>query len=108
MAEGKSPDPQKTKAMSQIPVPTDSTSVQHFLGLASYYWRYIHHFSDITAPLNDLTRKDAAFVWDQRCNDALKQNLVSAPILTYPCFDHTAAEFTLHTDASAVSVGAVL
>ena len=97
--------------MQEWPVPTDVTQVRQFLGLASYYWRYIHHFSDIAAPLNKLTKKGTPFIWNQECDNAftaLKQHLTQAPVLACPQFDHHADEFSLQTDASAVGLGAVL
>ena len=68
-------------------------------------------FSEIAAPLNALTQKGVRFVWNEDCNKAfkaLKQQLVQAPVMAYPCFDSRASEFVLETDASAVGLGAVL
>ena len=87
------------------------THVRQFLGFTSYYRRYIHHFSDIAAPLKNLTKKGAPFIWSQECENAfttLKQHLTHAPVLAYPQFDHQASEFSLQTDASAFGIGAVL
>ena len=105
------PDPQKIRVVQEWPVPTDVTQVCQFLGLASYYRRYIHYFSDIAAPLNNLTKKGAPFIWNQECEDpftTLKQHLTHASVLAYPQFDHQASEFSLQTDASAVGISAVL
>ena len=105
------PDPQKIEAIVQWGQPTDATPVRQFLGLASYYRRYIQKFSDIAAPLNALTQKYVLFVWTQECTEAftrLKEHLVRAPILAYPTFHPNSKEFVLQTDASAVGLGAVL
>ena len=110
-AAGMATDPQKIQAVQQWPTPTSITAVRQFLGLASYYRRYIHHFSELAAPLHALTQKASTFTWTQECNDAfltLKKCLTNTPILAYPCFDHNANEFHLQTDASAVGLGAVL
>lgn len=53
---GMSPDQQIVKAIQDWPQPTDATTVLHFLGLASYYRRYIHSFTDFTSPLHNLTQ----------------------------------------------------
>ena len=110
-SSGMAPDPKKIQVVQEWPVPTNVTQVRQFLGLTSYYRRYIHHFSDIAAPLNNLTKKGAPFIWSQECEDAfttLKQHLTHAPVLAYPQFDHQASEFSLQTDASAFGIGAVL
>ena len=64
---GMHPDPKKVQRVQELPVPTDTTEVRQFLGLASYYRRYIHRFSDIAAPLNALTNKGVPFSWNQDC-----------------------------------------
>ena len=108
---GMSPDPKKVESIRCWPTPTTPTEVRQFLGLASYYRRYIPHFSTIAAPLNTLTQKNVPFDWKQECVTAfasLKSHLAQAPVLKYPQFEPQAGEFKLHTDASAYGAGAVL
>lgn len=108
---GMAPDPQKVQSVHDWPTPTDSKAIRQFLGLASYYRRYIHRFADIAAPLHAVTKKGVTFVWTQECIVAfatLKNHLLRAPVLTYPKFTPDASEFVLQTDASAVGLGAVL
>eukprot|EP00731_Ephydatia_muelleri_P019885 Em0012g710a len=108
---GMMPDPGKVKVVEEWPTPHDVHSVRQFLGLASYYWRYVNAFAAIAAPLHVLTQKDTPFNWTTECDAAfqtLKQNLVQAPILAYPRFDQDAGTFVLQADASAVGLGAVL
>ena len=104
-------DHHKIVAVQEWPIPTNATEVRQFLGLASYYRRYIHQFADIAKPLNALTQKATAFKWTGECQDAfnsLKRKLTQAPILGYPSFHHSASPFVLQTDTSAVGLGAVL
>ena len=103
------PDPEKTDQVKSFPIPTDVTSVCQFLGLASYYRRFVPKFAKIAAPLHALL-KENAFEWTSECTTAftlLKDALTSPPVLVYPKFGPD-SEFILETDASYVGLGAVL
>ena len=110
-AAGMEPDPQKVTAVQDWTTPTNVSDLRSFLGLASYYRRYIPRFADIAAPLHRLTDKGALFSWDPACQsafDILKERLTQAPVLTYPEFSPSSEPFSLQTDASAVGIGVVL
>ena len=108
-AEGVSTDPAKIEAVKQWPVPSRVTDVRSFLGLASYYRRFIQDFAEIAAPLHRLTAKTTEkFKWTPECDRAfrvLKEKLVSAPVLAFPCFGE---EFVVDCDASDYGLGAVI
>ena len=58
--------------------------VTQFLGLTSYYRRFLKGFSDVAKPLYNLTKKNSVFKWDEKCEDAfvsLKDKLTTAPVL---------------------------
>jgi hypothetical protein len=107
-AQGVSTDPRKTEKVRNWPTPTNRREVQQFLGLASYYRRFVQDFAKIAKPLHRLTEKTSKFEWTSECQAAfndLRQKLVSAPILAFP--DYTRS-FVLDTDASDTGMGAVL
>ena len=82
-ADGMSPEPQKVSVIRNWAVPTDTTTLKSFLGLASYYRRYIHSFADIATPLHQLTNKGTPFAWTLACQtsfEQLKYFLTHAPI----------------------------
>ena len=61
--------------------------MRSFLGLASYYPRFIENFSKIAKPLTSLTQKVKKFNWDEEQEEAfgaLKDKLYNATILTLP------------------------
>ena len=89
--------------------PTCLKELRSFLGLTSYYRKFIKDYSEIAEPLYSLTKKNVLWKWSAECEKAfetLKEILTSAPILAYPKVD--GGEFTLDCDASSMSVGAVL
>ena len=105
---GISADPKKVTAVHDFPPPHNVKALQSFLGLASYYRRFIPGFSVVAGPLFVLTRKNVEFEWNTACQavfEKLKELLTRAPVLAFPLFDHG---FTLDTDASGVGLGAVL
>lgn len=107
-ADGVSTDPQKVQAIADWPRPKCKKEVRSFLGLASYYRRFVKGFAEVASPLHKLTAKSAKFEWNDDCEcsfQELKKRLQRTPILTFPT---PADEFVLDTDASADAVGAVL
>ena len=108
-ADGIKPSLSKVKAILEWPTPESVTGVRSFLGLCSFYRKFIRWFSEIAAPMTDLTKKDRQpFVWTDEADQAfnrLKTAMVTAPVLQLPDFER---EFTVTTDASEVSVGGIL
>ena len=101
-------DPEKVEAVFNYPSPKDLKELNHFLGLTSYYRRFIEGYAKIAVPLHKLRQKGNNFCWNDNCEKAfieLKSRLMNSPILSYPDFS---LPFVLSTDASDAAVGAVL
>ena len=101
-------DPKKVADVVDWPIPMNITEVRSFIGLCSYYRRFIKNFSSIAAPLTALTGKNQPYRWDESCQESfetLKQLLTTAPTLAMP---DEQGSFVLDTDASAWAIGAVL
>ena len=106
--DGIETDPEKVEAIQSYPVPTDIKSLRSFLGLASYYRRFVPGFSKVAEPLHALTKKDTLFIWGPDCQlsfEKLKQLLMTSLVLAFPDFSQ---RFILETDASGAGLGAVL
>jgi len=76
--------PRHTEAINKFKQPTNVHKVQRFLGLTSYFRRFIKDFSLKARPLQNLLRKDTTFCFDEACVKSfklLKEELVSYPVL---------------------------
>ncbi|GMF37218.1 unnamed protein product [Phytophthora fragariaefolia] len=102
------PNPEMVKAVVTAARPHDLHTVRAFLGLTSYFRRYITGYAAISAPIERLKGNGAAFVWSEDCEAAflqLKRRLVEPPILAYPNFSK---RFKLYVDFSRLAVGGCL
>ncbi|MCO5557617.1 hypothetical protein L7F22_011183 [Adiantum nelumboides] len=100
--------PTKIKAIQDWPEPVNLHEVRSFLGLCSYYRRFIRFFAEIAAPLQDLTRKGVVFRFSERKQQAfklLKKKLTTEPVLILPDLRKS---FQVQCDACGSSIGAVL
>ena len=107
-AEGLKPDPDKIRAISEMPPPSDKEGVLRILGTVNYLDKFIEHKANLQEPISQLTQKDVAFVWEkpqQEAFDKLKSVITSAPVLAY--FDNS-KETVLSVDASSTGLGAVI
>ena len=101
-ADGIATDPEKNAAVKAWPVPTNASEVKSFLGLCSYYRRFVPSFSDVAQPLNRLCEKGRTFNWSVAADNAfqqLKLALTEAPVMAYPLPE---APFILDTDRAIV------
>ena len=108
--EGVRTDSKKLQAVSEYPTPTDVKSLRSFLGLASYYRKFIPNFVKTTGPLYvyvlQLKRMWSSCgphnfrqFWD------VEELLTSAPVLAFPDFS---IPFILETDVSSQGLDAML
>ncbi|PIK34812.1 Pol polyprotein [Apostichopus japonicus] len=119
--DGILPDPEKTRAIQNWKRPETERELRSFMGLASYYRRFVANFAKIAAPLHALTggqrckakrphnpTRSVADRWEAKHEEAfleLKSKLTTAPVLGYPDFQRP---YILEVDASLLGFGAVL
>ena len=107
-AEGLKPDPDKIRAISEMPPPSDKEGVLRILGTINYLDKFIEHKAHLQEPISQLNQKDVAFVWEkpqQEAFDKLKSVITSEPVLAY--FENS-KETVLSVDASRTGLGAVI
>lgn len=105
---GVRPGETKIKSVAEFPRPENVHGVRQFLGLVSYFRKFIPGFAQIAFSLTNLLKKDAVWTWAEQQENAfetLKSKLINRPVLSI--FDPT-AETELHTDASRVGIGGIL
>ena len=111
--EGIAVDNEKVEKIQSWPTPQNGREVSSFLGLGSYFRKFIPDFSKIAKPLHDVSAKKNQvprpnFVWGeaQECAfQAIKSALVQAPVLAYPKFHES---FIIEVDACGEGIGACL
>ena len=117
-ADGLRPQHDKVESIRNWPLPRTVAEVRGFLGLASFYRRFVYNFSDKAAALNEFTKKganvpvEAEWTAAQRESfEVLKNALCTAPVLALP--DKEGARdgskpYLVQCDASGYAMGAVL
>ena len=65
--EGIRVDPRKIDVIIEWKPPRNVTEMRSFLGLVSYYRRFIKWFSMTVAPMTRLLQKNVKFEWSEKC-----------------------------------------
>ncbi|UYV60174.1 hypothetical protein LAZ67_1000219 [Cordylochernes scorpioides] len=102
------PNNTNIEAILKLNRPYNIKTLQRFLGTINIYNKFIPHYAQIRAPLNELLLKNAPWLWSAKHEQAfqtLKNSLISQPVLyiydpSKPCH--------LFTDASSLGVAGVL
>ncbi|XP_036150132.1 uncharacterized protein LOC118648039 [Monomorium pharaonis] len=101
-------DPEKTVAILEYPPPRNIRQLRRFIGMASWYRRFIPQCAARLEPLTSLLRKNRSWEWgdtQKQAFEVIKSCLVNSPTLSCPDFEKP---FVVQTDASSVGLGAAL
>ena len=106
-AEGLHPLDDRVRAIKDAPTPTSVSGLKSYLGMLSYYNKFLPSLSSLLYPLHRLLRKDTPWVWGTAQSKAFT---VSKKLLSSNCRTHfdSSLELTLACDASNYCLGAVL
>lgn len=105
-AAGIAPDPEKIRAVREMPIPQNVADVRRFLGMATYMGRFLPNFTDTTKPLRDLLAKESEWIWgtvQQAAFEKVKSDLTSERVLA-----QYKPNAKMSADASAFGIGGVL
>lgn len=100
--------PSKVKAIVEAPSPNNVTQLRSFLGLLTYYARFVPNLANKLKPLHELLNNTKTWEWTNRCETAFreaKMALSNSDALMH--FDPT-LPIQLACDASPYGVGAVV
>jgi hypothetical protein len=109
LKDGKlSMEDQKVSGIADWPPPENVSQLRSFFGFCNFYRRFIDHYADLCAPLNELLRKTIVWDWTPRRHESfekIKATFVTGPVLLIP--DYT-KPFIIEADASMFTTGAIL
>ncbi len=108
--DGVHPGDKGLRAIREYPIPQTWEQVRSFLGLCTFFQRFIPNFSDNALPLSRLV-EGKMYTWNlehERCFDRLRKSITAAPLLSHPDFDDNASPFIVQTDASGTGLAGVL
>uniref|UniRef100_A0A8C2FFT4 Gypsy retrotransposon integrase-like protein 1 n=2 Tax=Cyprinus carpio TaxID=7962 RepID=A0A8C2FFT4_CYPCA len=107
-AQGLLPVPEKVRAIKEAPKPGSVSELKSFLGMVTYYGKFLPDLSTVLAPLYQLLHHGCQWKWGAAQAGAftkVKNLLQSASVLVH--FDPE-KELTVSCDASPYGIGAVL
>ncbi|KAK2716101.1 hypothetical protein QYM36_010621 [Artemia franciscana] len=100
------PDPDKIRAINNMPSPSCREELQTLLGMINYLAKYIPSLSTKNKKLRDLTKADS-FIWEEEHMQIL-EDLKSSIVSNTPFFNHKSNNVELIVDASSHGLGAHL
>jgi len=101
-------DPERIKAIEQIPLPHNEKGMQSFMGTINFVRRFVPDFAQIVKPLQQMVKQSVQFKWtdvEKNAFSKIKTSIAHARSLKSPNFEK---DFILYTFASDDSLAAVL
>ena len=103
--DGLRPDPEKVRAVQEMPKPTSKKELLSLLGFVNYLSKFLPRLSEVVQPLREMTAKEAKFIWSPQHETAfqeVRELVVRHPVLKYYDLQE---EVTVQCDASEYGLG---
>ncbi len=105
---GLKPDPEKVRAIMDMPNPTDTKGVQRLIGFANYLAKFMPHLSSVCEPLRRLLDKDTPWHWLPKHEAAVGQLKSLASSMPVLCYYDVTKPVTVQSDSSQSGLGCCL
>ena len=101
-------DPEKVRAIMDMPPPTNLEELRRYLGVVNYLGKFLPNATNTLSPLQNLLKKDVSWTWSsaqQEAFETIKKLVTSSPVLS---FYDPHKELMLENDASEYGLGAAI
>ena len=105
---GVHPDPEKVRAITEMPAPSDVKGLQRFLGMVNYLSKFSQLQSTLTTTLRELLHKDVEFRWEENHTKAFNAIKTAVANITALQFYDVKKPVTVTADASKDGIGCAL
>ena len=79
-------DPEKVRAIMDMPPPTNLEELRRYLGVVNYLGKFLPNATNTLSPLQNLLKKDVYWTWSsaqQEAFETIKKLVTSSPVLSF-------------------------